>query len=589
MTGAPRPLGLARNLRLGVSWGVRALLDDPVWLTVQAVRRSPARFRRAVTTVLGAGPPTSAPYAAARYLAGDHLGAAEAASRLLTRSPGSRVGAEVAVAVGRADLLQDGHAHGPATLRALWQQGDASAVRTARVPGRSGRRARESILGEVEALSCRAEVEPRPAPPRPAPGPPPRSARPTTQLTVLHHLTSSLPHTQSGYTLRTHAVLAAQRAAGLHVVATTRAGYPVTIGSLGCRGVDVVDGVAYHRLIPRSLPADRGRRLAEATELLVRAAEQARPDILQTTTPWSTGEVARAAARILGVPWVYEVRGLPEETWAASHTSPAARERAGRSERRTLLRARETELATAADAVVTLSATMRDELVSRGVRADRVTVVPNSVAASMLSGHPAPWAARRSLGLPAAAFVVGTVSSLVGYEGQETILRTVAELRHRGTDASALVVGDGVFHARLVALADELGLGPHAVFTGRVPHALAHRYLAALDVLLVPRRDDRVTRLVTPLKPVEAMAVGRPVVASDLPALAEALGLPRGGLLVPADDVQAWADAVESLRADPALYRRLVDQGRTVASGRTWEDASSVYQQVYRRCLGAAA
>lgn len=576
---AHRPLALARNLRLGVSWGVRALLDDPVWLGVQAVRRSPPRVRRVVTRALGAGPSSSAAYAVARYLAGDARGAADASSRLLARSPGSRVGAEVAVAVGRADLLPAGHAHGPAALRALWQQGDATAVRAAPASGRAARRARASILGEVDALSARVEVLPRPAVPTPP-------ARPTTPLTVLHHLTSSLPQTQSGYTLRTHGLLAAQRAAGLHVAATTRAGYPVTIGSLGARGVDVVDGVAYHRLIPATLPADRERRLADATDLLVRAARRVRPDVLQTTTPWSTGEVAQAAAERLGVPWVYEVRGLPEETWAASHATAADRARADRSERRALLRDRETALARSADAVVTLSATMRDELVSRGVPAARVTVVPNSVATSLLSAHPTPRAARASLGLPTAGFVVGTVSSLVGYEGQDTILRTVAELRRRGADVTALVVGDGVAHAGLVRLADELGLGPHAVFTGRVPHRLAPRYLAALDVLLVPRRDDRVARLVTPLKPVEAMAVGRPVVASDLPALAEALGVPRGGLQVAADDVEAWADAVDSLRTDRGLYEGLVARGRAVASARTWESTSATYEQIYRRCLG---
>lgn len=596
MTRAHRLLALARNVRLGTTWGVRALLDDPVWLGIQAVRRSPVPLRRAVTRLLGAGSSSSAAYAVALYLAGDARGAADASSRLLARSPGSRIGAEVAVAVGRADLLPAGRAHGAAALRALWHQGDASAVRAAQVSGRAARRARASILGEVDELRTGLEVGSRPAAP-------PRShesheshhagsarpARPTTPLTVLHHLTSSLPQTQSGYTLRTHGLLAAQQAAGLHVEATTRAGYPVTIGSLGAHGVDVVDGVAYHRLIPAILPADRERRLADATDLLVRAAERVRPDVLQTTTPWSTGEVARAAAERLRVPWVYEVRGLPEETWAASHPTPAARARADRSERRALLRDRETALARAADAVVTLSATMRDELVSRGVPAARVTVVPNSVATSLLSPHPTPRAARASLGLPTAGFVVGTVSSLVGYEGQDTILRTVAELRRRGADVTALVVGDGVAHAGLVRLADELGLGPHAVFTGRVPHRLAHRYLAALDVLLVPRRDDRVTRLVTPLKPVEAMAVGRPVVASDLPALAEALGVPSGGLLVAADDVTAWADAVDSLRTDRARYESLVANGRAVASARTWESTTATYEQIYRRCLGVPA
>jgi D-inositol-3-phosphate glycosyltransferase len=184
---------------------------------------------------------------------------------------------------------------------------------------------------------------------------------------------------------------------------------------------------------------------------------------------------------------------------------------------------------------------------------------------------------------------VGTVSSLVGYEGQDTILRTVALLRRRGVDVTALIVGDGVARPHLMRLARELGVEDHAIFPGRVPPDQASLHMAALDAFLVPRRADRVTRLVTPLKPVEAMAIGRPVIASDLPALAEVLDAPRGGLLVDPDDIDGWADAVDSLRTDAALNERLVAHGRVLAGERTWAKNADAYQQIYRRCLGFPA
>src|SRR5690606_3438867 len=134
---------------------------------------------------------------------------------------------------------------------------------------------------------------------------------------------------------------------------------------------------------------------------------------------------------------------------------------------------------------------------------------------------PTPPEARARLGLRTAPQVIGTVSSLVGHEGLDTILRTVATLRDGGPDVSALVVGDGVARPGLLRLAAELGIADHVHLPGRVPRDVARTYLAALDVVLVPRRPARVTGLVTPLKPVEAMATGRPVVASDLPALRE--------------------------------------------------------------------
>ena len=159
----------------------------------------------------------------------------------------------------------------------------------------------------------------------------------------------------------------------------------MTIGSLTARGTDVVDGVTYRRLVPGRIASDAARRATQETDLLVEAAREAGADVLHTTTPSADGTLARAAARQLGIPWVYEVRGLPEETWVAAHGTTAARDRAAASRRRALMRAKETELALTADAVVTLSGTMRDELVARGVPAEHITVVSNAVAGGLCS------------------------------------------------------------------------------------------------------------------------------------------------------------------------------------------------------------
>lgn len=530
---------LARNARFTALFVAGALTTDPAWLALQAARRTPARVSAVVVPVV-------------------------------------------------ERLLGDGTSGPAGRLRAAWARGEVAAVRATTPRTRTERRVREALLGQVALL------EPAPATSR---APVTRDAGPAGGrdrgrgrggIAVHHHLTNSLPHTQSGYTLRTHAILGAQRAAGLHVTATTRAGYPLTIGALGARGTDVVDGVAYRRLVPRSLPADHRRRFDDGVDLLVRALEDARPDVVHATTPWTTGDTARAAARRAGLPWVYEVRGLPEETWAASHPTPETRERAAASERFALVRAKETELALGADHVVTLSGTMREELAGRGVPRERITVVPNAVDDALLAAAaPSPAEARARLGLRPGGALVGTVSSVVGYEGLDTVLRTVALLRAQGHDVAALVVGDGVARPGLLRLAAELGIAEHAHLPGRVPRDLAPTYLAALDVVLVPRRPDRVTRLVTPLKPVEAMAVGRPVVASDLPALAEVLspldgGAPAGVLVAP-DDAEAWAGAVGGLLTDDAARAALVAAGRAVAAERTWSRLVARYTDVYAR------
>jgi glycosyltransferase involved in cell wall biosynthesis len=570
---------LARNLRYTASFVGRNLAEDPLWLAVQAARRAPERVRRPLVRVLGAVPAPSAPHTLGRMLAGDAAGAADEARRLLDRSSprDRRVAAEVAVAVGRPDLLDGIDVPGMARYRAAWLLGDVEEIESASGP--AGLRAQVlALLPETGTGPASAAARPRGVP---------RAGAPGRGMTVLHHLSNSLPHTQSGYTLRSHAILTAQRAGGLAVTATTRPGYPLSIGSLGARGTDVVDGVPYRRLVPDRVAPDAARRAAREVDLLTEAARDVGAEVLHTTNPAANGVLARAVARTLGIPWVYEVRGLPEETWVASHGTAAARARAAASRRRALMRAKETELALSADAVVTLSGTMRDALVARGVPAQRITVVPNAVSDALLSTqHPTSEAARAALGLPALP-AIGTVSSLVDYEGLETVVRTVAMLRARGHEVMGLLVGDGVARPGLARLARELGVADHVRLPGRVPPAVALTWLAALDVVLVPRRDHEVTRLVTPLKPVEAMAVGRPVVASDLPALVEAVG--GAGLHVGADDLEGWASAVATLLDDAGRRAELVELGRQVAGDRTWVRNAETYERIYQGCLGVMA
>lgn len=569
---------LARNLRYTTSFVARTLAEDPLWLAIQATRRAPEPLRRPLVRALGSAPAPSAPHALGRMLAGDTARAADEAQQLLARRGGRglRVAAEVAVAVGRPELLDDVDGAGPARYRAAWLLGDVESI---------GPDAPAGLRAQVAGL--RPELRDEPLDASQGDGSAPTATDRPGEVTVLHHLTNSLPHTQSGYTLRSHAIMVAQRAEGLAASATTRPGYPLTIGSLAARGTDVVDGVPYQRLVPDRVAPDVVRRTAQEVELLTGAAREAGAQVLHTTTPSANGVLARAAARRLGIPWVYEVRGLPEETWVASHGTAEARARAAGSRRRALMQAKETELALSADSVVTLSGTMRDALVARGVPAERITVVPNAVSDDLLTaGHPTPEAARAALGLPAGP-AIGTVSSLVDYEGLETVVRTVATLRARGHDVTGLLVGDGVSRPGLARLARELGVADHVVLPGRVAPDVALTWLAALDVVLVPRRDHEVTRLVTPLKPVEAMAVGRPVVASALPALVEAVG--GAGLHVEAEDTEGWATSVGALLEDAGRRAELVERGRVVAAERTWVRNAETYLGIYRACLGVTA
>ncbi|HEY6654288.1 MAG TPA: glycosyltransferase family 4 protein [Solirubrobacterales bacterium] len=374
---------------------------------------------------------------------------------------------------------------------------------------------------------------------------------------VLYLLEVSMPQMPSGYAYRSRDVLGALTAAGLEPVAATRLGFPASRGIVDFSPVESVYGVVHHRFnFPglrqySQIPRDR---LATANaESLLELVQRIRPGLLMAGTPSLNGSVGRALCSAAEIPFVYDVRGFPEMTWAA-------RLGGAESELYRLRREAETGCATAAEAVITLSETMKAELVSRGVDAGKVAVVPHVVDTHRYSPRAPDEALARSYGLDR-GFVVGSVTSLTDYEGIDDLLRAVARAR-ADEDVRALVVGDGPARAGLQSLAGELGIEDAVVFTGRVAQERVVEHYALLQAFALPRRDLEVCRTVTPLKPFEAMAMGVPVIASDLPALAEPLTQARGGLLVPAGSEQALATAILQLAGDAVAREQLGSNAR---------------------------
>ncbi|KIH97067.1 glycosyl transferase family 1 [Streptomonospora alba] len=394
---------------------------------------------------------------------------------------------------------------------------------------------------------------------------------------VLHLVTNALPHTNAGYTQRTHRIAQGQRAAGLDPHVVTRAGYPLTKGIPDTRARVDVDGVCYHRLLPWLAPADEAAELRAGLRRSLPLARRLRPDVLHAASNHGNARLALELGRRLSLPVVYEVRGFLEESWLSRDPSRSTDDAFYAAER-----ARETACMHAADLVVTLGETMRAEIVGRGVDPDRVITVPNAVDESFLEPLPDGAGLRRELGAGEDAFVVGTTTSCYGYEGLDTLIDAVAELRRRGVAAHALIVGDGPELEALRERAAAAGLGRAAHFPGRVAADEVRRHHAALDVFAVPRRDERVSRLVTPLKPVEAMAGGLPVVASDLEALREIVEPGATGELVRPQSPGELADCLEKLAAAPETRRAYGRAaGERVGRDRTWKAAAHRYIEAY--------
>lgn len=551
-------------------------VDDPILLTLQGARRLPEHLRgtaaRGLTTLgTAAG---GVPAAVGFHM----LGATEDAQERLAAVDGIRYAPARADVLVHLSAFEDAaavlEAVPPASRGAAWHAaasrlahhtGDLdAAVRHARVHRRNRALARR-MAGEREALTGDWPILPRETGYTPRPG------------RVLHVLTNSLPHTRSGYAQRSHAILRAQAEAGLQVSAVTRPGYPVQVGVPWARAVDVVDGIEYHRLMPSRLAQGQAARVRQHAALLLEVVRAERPALLHTTTHYVNAMAVRAVAEACGIPWVYEVRGRLADTWAATR-GPAATA----SPRYAAFTAREAQAARAADAVVTLGEGMRQTLVTEGVDPERIVLAPNAVDARFEAPPPSRATARQHLGLDPDGRYVGTVSSIVDYEGLDLLVRAVARLAPEHPRLRLRIVGDGVALPGLRVLAHRLGIADICEFPGRVAREDAVWHHSALDVFCVPRRDLPVTRAVTPMKSVEASALGRPVVASDLPALAELVEDGVTGELFPAEDLDAFVAALGRLLSRPEEAERLGRAGRDWAlATRTWSSNVTRYRDLY--------
>jgi glycosyltransferase involved in cell wall biosynthesis len=366
----------------------------------------------------------------------------------------------------------------------------------------------------------------------------------------------------------------------------TRAGFPLNEGVSGAARRDVVDGITYHRIRPDLEPGLGAERVANETARgLVPLIGSLRPALLQPTTNYVNAQVALALGERFDLPVVYEVRGFLEETWLSRMG-----DQAGEGDRYHAARAVETASMRRAAGIVTLSETMRADIIGRGgIEPGMVTVIPNAVDIERFQPGPRDPDLAAALGIDADEVVVGYISTFTAYEGIRYLIEAVGLLRGRGRRLRLLLVGDGEQRADLEIAAAEAGLTDGTViFTGRVPHEDIERYYRTIDVFVVPRTNDRVSQLVTPLKPYEAMAMEKAIVVSGVGALLEiVVDGETGRSFIPEDPV-SLADVIEPLLDDPAERARLGAAARAwVAANRTWERNGRRYRELYER-LGVA-
>jgi PEP-CTERM/exosortase A-associated glycosyltransferase len=392
-------------------------------------------------------------------------------------------------------------------------------------------------------------------------------------MRVLHVLDHSIP-LHSGYTFRTLAILREQQRLGWQTLQLT-----TPKQGAGSAREETIDGLRLQRT-----PSPPGAGLLQ--QMLLTAARIAeivraeKPDLIHAHSPVLNALPALWVRRAQHLPVVYEMRASWEDA-AVDHGST----REG-SARYRFSRALESFALRRADQVTTICEGLRGDIEARGIAAERITVIPNAVdVASFRFGVPPDEALQQRLGLQGAT-VIGFAGSFYGYEGLHLLVEAVQRMRARHPMLRLMLVGGGPQEDALKRQVADAGLADTVIFTGRVPHAEVQRYYELIDVLAYPRLPMRLTELVTPLKPLEAMAQGRIFVASDVGGHRELVRHGETGYLCPAGSAQALEQGLEDALAQRDQWPRLRDQARRfVEQERTWTSSVARYAEVYRKAL----
>ncbi|MBV9203582.1 MAG: glycosyltransferase, exosortase A system-associated [Alphaproteobacteria bacterium] len=399
-------------------------------------------------------------------------------------------------------------------------------------------------------------------------------------MRILHILDHSLP-LHSGYVYRTLAIVNQQRALGWEPVLLTSGKHyapgpareqigeweflrtPTPIGPVAklpwLRELKIIE--------------DLNRRLDEVIA-------EFRPEILHAHSPVLNVLPALRAGRRHAIPVVYEIRALWEDAAVNHGTHGKA------TLRYAATRFIETRALHQADAVTTICEGLRSDAIARGVSGNKITVIPNAVDRSLFSGPGVPdHALATRLGL-CGKTVLAFFGSFYSYEGLHLLLRAVPEIRRHQPAIAVLLAGGGPEEDNLRALTRELDLDESVVFAGRIPHDEMRRYYDLADLFVFPRLSTRLTELVTPLKPLEAMAQERIVVASSVGGHRELIRDKETGYLFPPDAPRHLTEGVLTALADRGFWPRIRAQAlEFIDSERSWAQSVERYGAVYQRVL----
>ena len=410
---------------------------------------------------------------------------------------------------------------------------------------------------------------------------------------VVYFASQSLPHTSSGYAIRTHGLVSSMASRGYEVETVLRNGYPLDRNDfLGTtvNKIEIIDDVKYHFNSKESSSLINYQEVynfnkfreyqTQATNHLIQHAKLVKPSLIHSASNFVVGLAGARAAKALGIPSIYEIRGF----WHL--TQSTKRQGYENSDHYNLSEHFEIETAKQSDYVFTITQALKEILVENGVQESKIRVLPNAVDARKFTVMKKDKELEQELGFKN-KLVIGYIGSFVEYEGLDLLLEACALLKEIHGDAfKLLLVGDGDVMQKLRRTVQFLQLEEHVVFTGRVSHDEVQRYYSLIDIAPLPRKGLRVCELVSPLKPFEAMASGKVLITSSVQALAEIVDDGETGLVFEKDNAKDLAAKLELVLTDSDLRKRIGKNAtKWVLENHSWDVISKRVTDIYDKIL----
>lgn len=403
--------------------------------------------------------------------------------------------------------------------------------------------------------------------------------------TIAYVLHNSLPYASGGYATRGHGLATAIAKNGYDVNIITRPGFPLDtrkeLTSSDVNDLQNIDGVAYHTILePRRDQLSTFEYIQHAAEKLIEKFEIIKPSLVVGASNHLTALPALIAARKLGIPFIYEVRGFWEVTRVSREPEFE------HTEWYKLICGFEALTASQADHVFTLTTPMAEELERRGVNKDRITILPNSCNPERFEPVSRNITLSTKLSIPTNVPVIGYIGTFVQYEGLDHLAEACGILKQKGVEFRLLVVGNentagndkGPITQKIMDVAVQYGFDDWLIMPGRIPHDEVEAYYSLIDIAPFPRKPQPVTEMVSPMKPLEAAAMKKAIVVSSVRALTDMITDGQNGLVFEKGNIEDFAEKLFKLVNDDDLRIKLGKQARRwVEAERTWDKTSEIF------------